>query len=381
MKRILLYSTIVASVLAYACSVKTEENKNEATNNPDNTTPTEETDGGAPGDDGGATTEGGPVQGGEDPSGNPILLGTPRVIRTFTPAGGSPQFVDGPAWSIARNQLFVSLPLAQNNSGGKGILTTFKMDGTNYTELRAGDKVMFGVVGNTVDKDGNIFSAELKAITRTMGGNGAPEIVATGWSTGAEGAPITPFDAPNDLVVLDDGTIFFTDPGYGVDPRPQLGHLFKIKPGDAFATIVGTYDYNPSPNGIALSKDQKTLYVGFTAPAEGSLPYVRKYTISVDRTLEDNGKYLETPLGSEPDGMAMDENDNLYIAMKGGIAVYKTTGAQGEPYGGDAKIPQTKIDGDPTGMTFGGPDRKSLFVTTTNGKTLELKTKVAGLLN
>lgn len=381
MKRTLLYSTIVASVLAYACSVKTEETKNEATENPDNT-PTDQTDGGAPTEEGGTTADTGPAPGTEDPSGNPILLGTPRTIRTFTPAGGSPHFVDGPAWSTAKNQLFVSLPFAQNASGGKGILTTFKMDGTNYTELRAGDKIMFGAVGNTVDKDGNIFSAELKAITRTSVASTQPEIIATGYSNGVEGAPITPFDSPNDLVVLDDGTIFFTDPGYGVDPRPQVGHLFKIKPGDAFATVVGTYDYNPSPNGIALSKDQKTLYVGFTAPAEGSLPFVRKYTIGVDRTLEDMGKFLETPLGSAPDGMATDENDNLYIAMKGGIAVYKTTGAQGVPYGDDiSKVPQTKIDGDPTGMSFGGPDRKSLFVTTTNGKALELKTKVGGLLH
>lgn len=382
MKRILLASTIAASVLAYACSSKTDDKPNEAINNPDNNPPTEETDagGGGGGGEGGTGGEGGVQPGGEDPSGNPILLGAARTVRTFTPAGGSPHFVDGPAWSTAKNMLFVNLPFAQNASGGKGIITQFKIDGTNYTELRAGDKIMFGAVGNTTDKDGNIFSAELKAITRT-GATGAPEIVATGWSTGVEGAPITPFDAPNDLVVLDDGTIFFTDPGYGVDPRPQMGRLFKIKPGDAFATVVGSYDYNPSPNGIALSKDQKSLFVGFTSPGEGTLPFVRKYTIKEDRSLEDNGKYLETPVGSEPDGMAMDDNDNLYIAMKGGIGVYKANGAQGVPYGDAAKVPQTKVDGDPTGVAFGGADRKSLFVTTTNGKALELKTKVPGLLH
>ncbi|MBS2011918.1 MAG: SMP-30/gluconolactonase/LRE family protein [Deltaproteobacteria bacterium] len=384
MKRILVSCTLVASVLAYACSSKTDGAKNDATTNPDNTLPTEDADAGGSssgGEDGGGPDTSVPP-GGEDPSGNPILLGAPRTVRTFTPAGGTPHFVDGPAWSPAKNMLFVSLPFAQNASGGKGILTQFKIDGTSYTELRAGDKVMFGAVGNTVDKDGNLFSAELKAITRTTAAGTAPEIVATGWSTGVEGAPITPFDAPNDLVVLDDGTIFFTDPGYGVDPRPQMGRLFKIKPGDAFATVVASYDYNPSPNGIALSKDQKSLFVGFTSPGEGTLPFVRKYVIKDDRSLEDAGKFLETPVGSDPDGLAMDENDNLYVAMKGGIGVYKANGAQGVPYGNDVnKVPQTKIDGDPTGLSFGGPDRKSLFVTTTNGKALELKTKVAGLLH
>ena len=275
-----------------------------------------------------------------------------------------------------RSQLFVSLPFAANLAGGKGILTTFKSDGTNYSELRAGDTITTGVIGNSVDKDGNLISAELKSVTRTTltpNGIGAVTILATGYTTGdPDAAAAIPFDTPNDLIALDDGTIYITDPGYEVNPRPAVGHLFKIAPGAAAATIAASYDYNPSPNGIAVTKDQHTLYVGFTAPAEGTPPFIRKYTINADRTLLDGGKLVEMPVDSSPDGIAVDDSGNLYVALKGGIAVIKATG---EPYGGaSAKVPQTAVDGEPTSVTFGGADRKSLFVTTKSGKVLELKT-------
>ncbi|MDB4934143.1 MAG: Gluconolactonase [Labilithrix sp.] len=384
MKRIIPYSLIVASfIAAVACSSKSSDN---GTSNPGPSTepgadpgtqPTDQPDAG-----GTTTTEAGPVQGGEDPSGNPILLGTPRTVRTFTPPGGTPYFVDGPVWSEVRGQLFVALPFASNLSGGKGILTTFKSDGTNYTELRAGDKTLTGVVGNSIDKDGNLISAELKSVTRTplsAQGVGPVTTIATGYTAAnVEAGALVAFDSPNDLVALDDGTIFVTDPGYEVNPRPDQGHLFMIAPLAPAAVIADSYDYNPSPNGIALSKDQKTLFVGFTAPAAGTPPFVRKYTINTDRTLTDGGKLFELPVDSTPDGMATDDSGNIYLALKTGIAVFKATG---EPFGGaSAKIPQTALDGEPTSLTFGGSDRKSLFVSTKNGKVLELKTKVAGLV-
>jgi sugar lactone lactonase YvrE len=383
MKRILTCSLILSSAaVVFACSSSSGTDKANPT-----VTPTDTEDAGGdpvPGEDAGVTpvADSGPAEGTEDPSGNPILIGTPRVVRTFTPPGGSPYFVDGPVWSAVRSQLFVALPFAANLSGGKGILTTFKTDGTNYTELRAGDKLTTGVIGNSIDKNGNLISAELKAITRTMltaAGVGAVTTIATGYTNGdLDAAANVPFDTPNDLVALDDGTIFVTDPGYEVVPRPAVGHLFKIAPGAAVATVAAAYDYNPSPNGIALTKDQNTLYVSFTAPAEGTPPFIRKYTIGADRSLVDNGKLVEMPVDSSPDGMATDDSGNIYLALKTGIAVFK---ASGEPYGGAAaKLPQTLIDGEPTSVTFGGADRKSLFVTVKGGKVLELKTKVAGLV-
>ena len=376
MKRFSYCSLILASaVAAYACSSQSESPS--AASPGDATDPAPGEPVAPPGEEAGTVTDaGGPPPGTEDPSGNPILLGPPRTVRSFSPPGGEPLFVDGPQWIASKDALFASLPFATNLSGGKGILTTFKNDGTMYTELRAGDKVSTGVIGNSVDNNGNLISAELKSITRTDVATRIVTVIARGYSVGApDGGALTPFDGPNDLIALTDGTIFFTDPGYGVNPRPQQGHLFRIAP-DGKATLAESYDYNPSPNGIALSKDQKTLFVSFTAPAEGTLPFVRRYTVNADRSLTDLGKLLETPLGSEPDGIAVDDNDNLYVALGTGIAVYK---ASGEPYGGAAaKVPQTLITGGATSVTFGNTDRKSLYVSTP-GKVVELRTKVAGL--
>ena len=388
MKRILPYSLILASaVAAFACSSKSgNAGAGPDGDPPVDTVPPDENDAG-PGDvtEAGMAADTGPAPGTVDPSGNPILLGPARLVRSFTPAGAAPHFVDGPQWIAATSTLYVALPFATNTGGGKGILTRFKSDGTSYTEVRAGDKLTTGVVGNSVDPAGNLISAELKSITRTDPA-GAITVLATGYTPAVVTdpvTPVTPFDGPNDLIALADGTIFFTDPGYGVNPRPALGRLGKIAvvAGVTTVTAVDTYDFNPSPNGIALSKDQKSLFVGFTAPAAGTPPFVRKYTVAVDGSLMDKGKFLEMPVGSDPDGMAMDSSDNLYIALKTGIAVYKTTGASGEPYGGaTAKVPQTLIDGEPSSISFGGADSKSLFVTTKMGKALELKTTVAGLI-
>ena len=376
MKRILSCSLVLVSAMAaFACS---KSASNPADPGPgDNTDPVVEEDAAAPPviEEAGTDADAGPAPGTEDPTGNPILLGAARSVRTFTPPGGTALFVDGPQWSALRDALYVSLPFATNLSGGKGILTTFKSDGTNYTELRAGDKITTGVVGNSVDKDGHLISAELKSITRTNATTGAVTVIATGYSTDGDAAALVPFDGPNDLIGLKDGSIFFTDPGYSVVPRPAVGHLFRIAP-DGIAAIAASYDYNPSPNGIALSKDEKSLFVSFTAPAGGTPPFVRKDPVNNDGSLADMGKLVEMPIDSDPDGLAVDDNDNLFVALKTGIAVYKPSG---EPYGGaGAKVPQTLIPGEVTSLTFGGADRKSLFVTT-SGKVLEFKTKFPGL--
>lgn len=382
MKRLLPFSLILASAaLAHACS----SSGSGASATTDTIEPTDENDGEAPVDteDAGDPGDGGTPTGTVDPSGNPILLGTPAVVRSFAPAEGPPDFVDGPVWTPSRNSLFITLPYSANLTGGKGVLASFQIDGTIYTEHRVGDvDAGTGAVGNTVDKDGNLLTAEQKLITRTALPSGGvvppPTLVAGGYGDAA--AP-TPFDGPNDLVVLSDGTIYVTDPGYNSAELPPFGHLYMIAPGAGVAQIAETYANNPAPNGIAVSKDEKSLFVGFTQPAiDGSiLPFIRKYAIGPGGTLTDQGKLLELPVDSAPDGIAVDERDNIYVALKTGIAVFNS---EGVPYGGaSAKLPQTLIPSEPTGLAFGGPDRMSLFVTTKGGKVLKLRTAVAGLLH
>jgi gluconolactonase len=379
---------VACAGLAYACGTSSNASPKGSVTAPSEPPVAEGDDaGGAPEGDAGALAGDGATNPDgvqtDDPSGSPLLLGAPRTVRSFAAGtAGEGIFVDGPQWSATRQALFVSLPLELTTlgGGGKGVLTTFKTDGTNYLEVRAGDATTTGVIGSTVDKDGNLVSAELRVITRTpvaaSGPLGAPTVIATGTSTGAEAA-VVPFNGPNDLVVRSDGTIYVTDPGYNMAPRPQNGYLYRIAPNAPFATVADTYADNPSPNGIALAKDEKALFVSFTAPAAGTLPFVRKYVLAADGSLGNSGKFCELPDGSEPDGIALDDAGNLLVAMKTGIAIFKATG---EPYGGAAAVPQVKLPMQATNVTFGGEGRKSVFVTTASGKVLELKTKVPGLV-
>ncbi len=151
-----------------------------------------------------------------------------------------------------------------------------------------------------------------------------------------------------------------------------VNHLFKISPAGV-ATVLETFDNVPRPNGIALTKDEKTLYVSFTKPVAGTKPFVRKYSVTAAGTLTDASKFAEFADDSNPDGMAVDDGGNVYVSFKTGVNVYKADGVR---YGAD---PSIAIPGEPTGCAFGGADRKSLIVTTGTGKIYEVKVNIAGV--
>ena len=169
-------------------------------------------------DDGGTTTapEAGPPPGTEDPSGIRILFGTPRVVRSFTPPGGTPYFVDGPQWSAVRSQLFVSLPFAANLAGGRGILTRSNRTARTTPSSAPATRSRPASIGNSVDKRrqphlrraqvDHAHHAERRGRRRSLGHRDRLH------ERDPDAAAAIPFDTPNDLVALDDGTIYVTTP-------------------------------------------------------------------------------------------------------------------------------------------------------------------------
>jgi len=144
------------------------------------------------------------------------------------------------------------------------------------------------------------------------------------------------FNSPNDLVRASDGTIYFTDPPYGLEgrhasPLREMDHngVYRLDPDGTLALLTKELSY---PNGIILSPDERTLYVAVSDPeravvmayplANGSLGEGRVF---VDFTAQ---------VGPErpglPDGMAMDEAGNLFTTGPGGVHVLTR---QGEPLG------------------------------------------------
>lgn len=287
------------------------------------------------------------------------------------------EFTDGPVWHAGVGALFFSTPL------GEGALYRMLPDG-RVLKIRDGvSKSGTQPIGNTVTAKGDIVTVEAKRVVRMAAAGGAVTDIATGYPVaGAQPAPpaadggadqppaSTPgqFDTLNDVVARKDGTLYVTDPGYFA--TPIANRIYRIDPSNK-VQVVEAFDDVPRPNGIALSPDEKILYVGFSEPQQGTMPFIRKYTVNDDGTLGEWAKFLDIgPADSTPDGLAVDKVGNLYVATKAGIEVYKPDGTKW----GVVAVPEK-----PTGLTFGGEDMKTLYITTEGVKIWQLKAKLAGI--
>lgn len=159
-------------------------------------------------------------------------------------------------------------------------------------------------------------------------------------------------NAPNDLVFASSGRWYFTDPGYGVEgPDREIDvHGLYLVDGD---TLTRVWDGTTSqrPNGVALSPDDRTLYLADTADA-----VVRAFDVAADGTLSSERTFASDASGA--DGMTVDEAGNLYVATGSGVRVYAPDGT----LWGTLDVPMT-----PANCAFGGADRRTLYITARTG--------------
>lgn len=184
------------------------------------------------------------------------------------------------------------------------------------------------------------------------------EVQGAGWqlvrSTANGAAPMAiafagqAWRSPNDLAFRSDGLFYVTDPGYQSGSQ-QNGIYFVV---NGTATQAVPFNLGEQPNGLALSLDQKFLYVSLTA-----LGVIMKYDVALDGNLS-NPTTFATLTGLVPDGLAIDSAGNLYVAIDTGINVYAPDGTL---WG------HLATDKPATGMVLGGTDRKTLFVTAFGG--------------
>lgn len=199
-----------------------------------------------------------------------------------------------------------------------------------------------GSNGLAVDGNGNLLAAVHKdgSISQlSLSGGAAVPLVSM-----YEGKRFT---SPNDLAMLHDGTIYFSDPNYQNNANPQPAQrLYRVTPPPA-RTVSAVSDAPSTPNGVTLSPDEKTLYVSGSG--------LKKFAVMSDGSLGAGSDFVP---GSGGDGMVVDCAGNLYVAGSMGNAV-RVYSASGMSLG----TIQTDGSGTTTNVAFGGTDHKTLYIT------------------
>jgi len=282
----------------------------------------------------GAPTEGGgPVpDGGTDA---PIVYPHPLdgTSKTATKLVGSLSFTEGPVW-IGGRLLFTDIPTNRILELGDGGTTTFRNNSG-------------GANGLAVDTSGRLIACEggARRVTRSLPASGAAANPIVDSFGGKK------LNSPNDVVVRADGNLYFTDPNYGgadgASNQLPFEGAYRIDKFGVTTRLAGTFT---RANGIALSPDQNTLYVVDNGAAKLlSAPVNADGTVGAFTVLADLGA------NNDGDGMAVDDAGNLYVTVKAGVQVFDKAGAKL----GTITVPAPQ----PTNCTFGGSDRKTLFIT------------------
>ena len=205
-----------------------------------------------------------------------------------------------------------------------------------------------GSNGLAVDGSGALIATDHVngAIVRMSFPLGAPQVIA-GRFQGAR------FNSPNDLALRSDGTLYFSDPDYQAPSmRPQAKtRVYRLAPGASEA--VAFDETRAQPNGVTLSADERTLYVAGT---DGIFSYP---VLPSGEITPGSGKRLNA-FGGGADGLGMDCAGNLYATTDQRVVVLDASGMQ---------IATISVPGadSVTNVAFGGPEHKTLFITSMRG--------------
>lgn len=280
---------------------------------------------------------------------------------------------EGPVWvpekkggyllfsDVPGNRIYKWVPLCSGSScSPNGTLSVFQEhagynDASKVGKVDANGKPLHGSNGLTLDRQHRVLiDADGDRGVDRLERNGSRTILAERY----DGKRL---NCPNDIVVKNDGAVYFTDTGPGCldggdkspDKELSIHAFYFVKDGK-----VRLLDVDPGgapPNGIAISPDQKTLYVT-NAPAKKQ---ILAYELQADDTVRKNPRVFfdfvsEQGLGG-PDGIRVDRKGNLYAASTGGVWILSPDGKR------LGKIPA------PVGirfanLAFGDPDGKTLYM-------------------
>ena len=248
---------------------------------------------------------------------------------TLNKLGGGMKFTEGPVWIPEKQALiFSDIPnsMLMRWSARDGLKPFRKSAQAN---------------GNMLDLQGRLMSCQHagRNLIRTES-DGTLTVLADKFDG-------KKFNSPNDLAIKSDGSIWFTDPSYGLRGKPGEipgKWVFRLDGTSNKVTVV--YKGFDMPNGIAFSPDEKRLYIADT----GKHGIIRAFDVSGETIVTKPA--FEIPIRC--DGMCIDTRGNIYTTSKGGIHIFDKAGK---------KLGLIAIPEHPANVCFGGKDFDTLFIT------------------
>lgn len=268
------------------------------------------------------------------------LIGHARVERLWTGARWS----EGPVWNAAGRYLVWS-DIPNNRmlrfDETDGNVSTFRHPSHNSN-------------GNTVDRQGRMVTCEhlTRRVTRTEF-DGSVTVVADSY----QGKRL---NSPNDVVVKSDGSIWFTDPSYGIimdyegdRALSEIGacHVYRVDPSGEIVIVADDY---VKPNGLAFSPDESILYIADTGAShtEGAPAHIRAHKVEADNSLT-SGAVLADCKSGLFDGFRVDRDGRIWSSAADGVHCLTPDGTL------IGKITIPEIVGN---VCFGGPKLNRLFI-------------------
>jgi gluconolactonase len=276
-----------------------------------------------------------------DPRFRRLFAGYVRVERLWTGATWS----EGPVWFPAGRYLVWS-DIPANRMlrwcEDSGQVSVFRAP-SNHSN------------GNTIDSQGRLISCEhlTRRVTRTEI-DGSISVVADRW----RGKRL---NSPNDVIVKSDGSIWFSDPSYGIasdnegeraESETDGQHVYRVDPNGEVERMI---DDMEQPNGLAFSPDERLLYVADTGATDrpDGPRHIRRFAVSADGRSLSGGEVFAESTSGLIDGFRVDREGRLWTSSNEGVQCWDPDGT----LIGKVLLPEVVAN-----LTFGGAKRKRLLI-------------------
>ena len=258
------------------------------------------------------------------------------------------QFTEGPVWIPEGYLLFSDIPASR--------IYKWSSDG----QVEVWREPTGESNGLTLDRQGRLIACEHKnrRVSRTEA-DGTVVVLTDSYQGGR-------LSSPNDVVVKSDGTVYFTDPPYGVTPEEReqpCNGVYRILPDGTMELLLDDFD---RPNGLAFSPDESILYID-----DSPRRHVRAFDVRPDGTLTNSRIFadMDHPQPGSPDGMKIDVEGNLYVTGATGVWVFEPDGTLL-----GVIVPPER----PANCAWGDTDRQTLYITARTSL-YRVRVKVPGL--